>query len=162
MIAGLDFGMSNCSIGAWDTSGPVLVPISPEGPYMPSVVYVKRREVAATAIDERRLQVRVVEALRTEAMKRAAAKKRGETYRGLSEDEIETRERRIMTHEAVAVAERDYSSQTLADAIHDTSQLMFGEDAIHLDVPVLRGDDFGSVTVGLTQYAKGFLGSNKG
>ena len=134
MIAGLDFGTSNCSIGAWDASGPVLVPISPEGPYMPSVVYVKRREYSATPIDERRLQVRVAEALRDESTRRTAAKKRGEAYHGLSEEEIQTRERRIMTHEAVAAAERDYSSQTLADAIHDTSQLMFGEDAIRENI----------------------------
>ena len=73
MIAGLDFGTSNCSIGAWDASGPVLVPISPEGPYMPSVVYVKRREYSATPIDERRLQVRIAEALRDESTRRTAA-----------------------------------------------------------------------------------------
>ena len=79
MICGLDFGTSNCSIGAWEASGPVLVPITADGPYMPSVVYVKRR---------------------------------------------------IMAYESGAAAERDYSSQTLADAIHDTSQLIFGEDAI--------------------------------
>src|SRR5688500_14666538 len=96
MQCGLDFGTSNCSLGIWKKGGPVLVPLSENGPFMKSMVYVGKREFKALPINQSELDRRVAAAIRQEAARRATAQRRGETYRGLTERQIETIERKLL------------------------------------------------------------------
>ena len=134
MICGLDFGTSNCSIGIWKNDASLLVPISKNGPYLPSVAYVARKEYADVSINEGLLDRRIEDALREENARRAGARRSGIAYKGLSERDIEARERSLLRQEGVAESEEQYSSQTLADAINSSQKMLFGEEAIQANV----------------------------
>jgi len=79
MFCGLDFGTSNCSVGIVDSgkTDPVLVPIEDDGPYMPSVAWVGRREYAPRPVNPNALNERVAAARKEENKKRSAARRRG-------------------------------------------------------------------------------------
>jgi hypothetical chaperone protein len=130
MMCGLDFGTSNCSIGVCNKDGPYLVPITNEGPCMPSMIYVQRRESAAIPINEAVLARRVEAAKRAEAARRAQARKRKEPYKAFSDSQLETRERALLRRESEQKSREEYSSQNLAFAMRRNSKLLFGEDAI--------------------------------
>src|SRR5262245_5667057 len=117
MFCGLDFGTSNCSVGIIDPNkpDPILVQIEDDGPYMPSVAYVGRREYAPLPINQTQLNARVADARKEESKKRSAAKKRNQPYSGPTNDQIESRERRLLEQKAVVDAEEKYARQTLLD-----------------------------------------------
>ena len=89
---------------------------------MPSKAYVERRQFKADQVNEGVLQRRV------------AAAKRGRAFSGLTDREIEARERNLMRREAIEEAEALYSEQSLSSALRDAKSLLFGEDAIRANV----------------------------
>jgi len=155
MFCGLDFGTSNCSVGIIDPNktDPVLVRIEDDGPYMPSVAYVGRREYAPLPVNPNALNERVAAARKEETKKRSAARKRGEPYQGPTEAQIEARERRLLEQKAVVEAEEKYAGQTLLDALEGSQSALVGNQAIRQNMSA-PGEGF------YFKSPKLFLGSN--
>jgi hypothetical chaperone protein len=101
---------------------------------MPSKAYVERRQYEAMQISEGVLEGRVAAAIRSENQRRTAAMKGGEVYRGLTDRQIEERERNLMRREAVEEAQALYSEQSLATALATAKSLLFGEEAIRANM----------------------------
>ncbi|HXC37486.1 MAG TPA: Hsp70 family protein, partial [Burkholderiales bacterium] len=155
MFCGLDFGTSNCSVGIVDSgkTDPVLVPIEDDGPYMPSVAWVGRREYAPRQVNPNALNERVAAARKEENKKRSAARRRGELYQGPTDAQVEARERRLLEQQAVVEAEEKYAGQTLIDALEGSQGALVGNQAIRQNMSA-PGEGF------YFKSPKLFLGSN--
>ncbi len=137
MNAGIDFGTSNCSIGAWTGNGPSLLELENGTPWMPSALYTSRTSVPVEEIGEGELMNRVAAAKRRQAAVLRVAPEGERSVRFLSEGELLNVERGVMRRELAEGARSRQGRQTIGEALYADSDIVFGEAAIemHLNDP---------------------------
>jgi len=138
MIAGMDFGTSNCSIGVWENDKPILIPLEKESNQMKSVLYTSRSSVRIEGINHRELDVRLGKAKSEEKRKAKRAKEEGASTKTLSDSELESREKGLMRRELAERAQKKHKDQTISDALYADTEIVFGETAVnrHLTDPL--------------------------
>jgi len=80
MLAGLDFGTSNCAIGVWDNDKPRLINLTKDSQFIASTLYATKLQDETPSIDSHELERRVSDAKR-ELSKRKNAFDRKEIQR---------------------------------------------------------------------------------
>lgn len=138
MLAGIDFGTSNCSIGVWEDNAPKLIPLDEESTQLASALYTARSKVEIENIDENKLQKRLGKAKNEQKKEAKRAKEDGSSIKTFSDSELENRERELMRRELAERAQKEYNDQTISDALYADSEIVFGKQAIlhHIQDPL--------------------------
>lgn len=137
MYAGVDFGTSNCSIGVWESEGPVLLPLEGESNRFPSAMYTSRPNVHIEEIDELELKKRLADAKRRQTTDSKKAKDENRAFREFSDAEFKNIERGLMRREIAERSKARYESQSISEALYADTEVVFGEAAIlrHIQDP---------------------------
>jgi hypothetical chaperone protein len=130
VYAGVDFGTSSCSIGVWESEGPVLLPLEGESNRLPSALYTSRSNVRIEEIDEFELKRRVTDAKRRQTIRSKKAKGEGRYIKELADAELENIERGIMRREIAERAKARYEGQSISESLYADTEVVFGEAAI--------------------------------
>ncbi len=138
MYAGIDFGTSSCSIGVWQSKGPVLLPLEDQSNQLPSALYTSRPNVRIEEIDTFELEKRVVDVKRRHAGELKKAREEKRTFKEISDAELENIERGVMRREIAERAKNIYESLTISQALYADTEVVFGEAAIrrHIQDPL--------------------------
>lgn len=137
MYAGVDFGTSSCSIGVWESRGPVLLPLEGESNRLPSALYTSRPNVHIEEIDEFELKKRVAAAKRRQSTDSKKAKEENRIFKEFSDAELENIERGLMRREIAERSKARYESQSISEVLYADTEVVFGEAAIlrHIQDP---------------------------
>lgn len=131
MLAGIDFGTSNCSIGVWEDNEPKLIPLDKESTQLASALYTARSNMKIGNIDENELLKRLGKAKSEQTKNDKRAKEDDSPIKIFSDSELENRERGLMRRELAERTQKKYKDQAISDALYADSEIVFGEQAIH-------------------------------
>lgn len=151
MIAlGIDFGTSNCSACLARGGGPVSpIPLEGDDPFLPSVLFTARSEIAVEQVAQTEFWRRMKEARAEQSRVRQA----GGTP--MSDEVLEKSIENAMRREAAEEAERKYWDQTFFSSLRDGQAVIFG-------TPALRAYFQDPLSGTLIRSPKSFLGADLG
>jgi hypothetical chaperone protein len=150
---GIDFGTSNSAVATAASGVPTRVPVGDGSDYLPTALYAAQADLPSVTIDDSELESRVAAARREQLAAGRAAGKRRLAFRSLSDEELRTRERAIMTREALEAARLRSERASTAEVLLGADAILIGDAAIEQHVLDPRSGRF-------FRSPKRFLGSD--
>lgn len=137
MIAGFDFGTSNCELGVWRNGRPELVALDGDRKRIASTLFMTKKEVPIEDVDEQELRRRVGVAKSQQAREREKAESEGFSYVLLPDEKLLALELARMRRELAQRRMEAMDKQSLAEAIASDGEAIYGEKAVkkHLADP---------------------------